>query len=165
VDAVRNASIQLQRPVILITHIPLHKPPYSCAGDLVPIYHASTVHKAMHIQTHLTHNTTRELLERLHPAMIFTGHDHEGCYYEHVHNDVRIPEHTVRVIQGSHSGYTALLEIDLHAFNETTYRVTLIPFLQTDVYLLFVYVTAAWFIVGIAFTIKLWREVTKVKRD
>jgi hypothetical protein len=73
--------------------------------------------------------------------------------------------HTVRVIQGSHSGYTALLELNLHAFGATTYHVTMIPFLHTDVYMMFVYITMAWFSGGTLLTIRVCCAVTKAKRD
>ena len=86
---------------LLLTHIPLHKPPGVCADG--PYFsHSDT---GIREQNHLSRDASRPLLEGLfgmsgnlyaapnsglgRPGLVLTGHDHDGCdVYHHIPSDV-----------------------------------------------------------------------------
>jgi hypothetical protein len=100
-------------PKIVITHIPLHKEgdTHRCNGDTAEIVRTSGGY--VREQTMLSPETTAKIVDGLKPALVFTGHDHEGCI--HRHSD-RTLELTVRSCMGDYGGHAVFLDI----FNEMT---------------------------------------------
>jgi len=103
--SLRNSKL----PVLLATHIPMHKDPSPCS-DQPRLMTNGNGHVVS--QNFLSPETTQEILTKLSPAAIFTGHDHEGCYFEHVVKEklLTIPEYTVRSMMGDFDGNAALFE-------------------------------------------------------
>ncbi|CAG8530248.1 1925_t:CDS:2 [Paraglomus occultum] len=63
-------------PLVLLTHIPLHKEAGLCVDEPLVLYDEFN-----HIieQNHFTSNATDFILTKLRPRFIFAGHDHRGC--------------------------------------------------------------------------------------
>ena len=59
-------------------------------------------------QNMLTPESTAHLLDALKPVAVFSGHDHEGCFFLH---EKSIPEYTVRSSMAEFSGNSAFFEI------------------------------------------------------
>lgn len=59
-------------------------------------------------QNMLTPEASAHLLRTLKPVAVFSGHDHEGCFYLH---DNTVPEYTVRSTMADYSGNSAFFEI------------------------------------------------------
>jgi len=100
-----------QKPLIFLDHIPFHKPEGKCAD-------APSISKDedgyIRSQNMLSSRITTELLQFA-PVLIFNGHDHNGCYYEHPLTDAPpAKEVTVRSMMGDYGGYGALLDITSH---------------------------------------------------
>ena len=98
----------ITEPMILITHIPLHKQVGCVDKPLVHVDEDGEVTR----QNHLSQATTRHLLDYVAPDIILTGHDHHGCSYNHTNSHGKhIAEFTIRSIMGDFSGTGALLEV------------------------------------------------------
>lgn len=91
-------------------HIPLYKRPGICADD--PKFEKND-YAVVTEQTMMTDVTTNTILERLKPAFIFSGHDHEGCEFTHniPNTNDTAQEYTVRSMMGDYGGVTGLFEI------------------------------------------------------
>jgi hypothetical protein len=59
-------------------------------------------------QTHLSEETSQRLLRTLRPKIVLTGHDHNGCFWNHTGG---VPEYTVRSAMGDFGGSAKLLAI------------------------------------------------------
>ncbi|KAH9978753.1 Metallo-dependent phosphatase-like protein [Lactifluus volemus] len=82
-------------PLILFSHIPLYRPPYSDCGRLrekgsIPVARGEGY------QTLLSPETSQLLLNTLRPSLIFSGDDHDYCEYTHHFLESSIPEVTVK---------------------------------------------------------------------
>lgn len=94
--------------VVYATHVPLYKPAGSCVGDTPMIQRMGGNEHAPPIeQTLVSEKKTKEVLDALSPVAIVSGHDHEGCDYQHAPN---VWEHTVRAVQAGMWGCTAVLQ-------------------------------------------------------
>lgn len=96
------------KPLILLTHIPLHKPSGSCPGD--DPYTKIGNHGFITVQNLWLENTTQWILDELQPILVFDGHDHSGCIYKH-NNTQKTLEITVRSVMGDWGGHIGYLEI------------------------------------------------------
>jgi len=122
-DYLRNVSENTGMPLIIMTHIPLHKDyqPSSVGYPSMEIpfhWNALCVEQPMtlydndgfiKVQNMLTPNSTEYILNSLKPRFVFTGHDHEGCIFLHPNN--LTVEYTLRSMMGEFGGYSALFEI------------------------------------------------------
>ncbi|KAJ1344160.1 hypothetical protein BSLG_001300 [Batrachochytrium salamandrivorans] len=79
---------------ILISHVPLYRPPHSDCGPrrvAKPITNMYGFQFQNLIQAQLTH----EILEKFKPELIISGDDHDDCVYTHVYQNVTSIEHSV----------------------------------------------------------------------
>lgn len=106
-------------PVILATHIPLHKKATARGCDPVVIRRERD--GIIKEQTHLTQESSQQILRTLRPKMIFTGHDHNGCFWNHSGG---ILEYTVRSVMGDFGGAAKLLAIKKGEKGEYKYSIT-----------------------------------------
>ncbi|KAI9785611.1 MAG: hypothetical protein M1816_000358 [Peltula sp. TS41687] len=102
-----NRVILTSKPVesrevatILLTHLPLHKETGVCVDGPLITYHDSVYGGGIKEQNHLTHESSKGILEGIfgmsgnpeapgrgqgRPGIILTGHDHQGCdVYHHL---------------------------------------------------------------------------------
>lgn len=132
--AVSQLQTQDPRPLLLLSHIPLYKPPGVCFDP--PEIHWTWGYVSS--QTHLTPVVSQWILRYLRPTWVLAGHDHEGCRTRHRlvlgpdgleerhvvtgMNDPWLPplspdtmiladtkELTIRSMMGDYGGYTGLL--------------------------------------------------------
>lgn len=96
-------------PVVLVTHIPLYKENTLPGCDKLEI---NAKYGRIKDQTHLRKETSEKLFSILHPAIIFVGHDHNGCYYELQDG---VSEYTVRSVMGDFGGNAQLFGIKKHS--------------------------------------------------
>lgn len=79
----------------------------------------------------------------LQPAMIFTGHDHFGCAYDH---SPRTHERTVAAVQGGFGGNVGVLSArrsdDVADAVELVF--TAVPFMRTTTLMVGLLASAAW---------------------
>lgn len=144
VDAAAAHAAELHIPVILLVHIPLYKPSYSCLGDAIEQIRIGAEWLGAYDQTVLTANTTQLLLERLQPVLVFSGHDHEGCVYNHSGG---IVEHTVRAAQGFYETNLAVLSIIRRERDDSYhYQVDNCPFWHTNYYCVLLALTGVWIV-------------------
>lgn len=94
-------------PVVLLTHIPLFKQAATRGCDPFVIRRRRDDGRIVE-QTHITEETSSRLLAMLRPKIVFSGHDHNGCF--HVHSG-GVEEHTVRSVMGDFGGNAALFTI------------------------------------------------------
>jgi hypothetical protein len=90
-----RAELVADTPLILFTHIPLYRPSDSNCGPfrekgIIPYARGNGY------QTLLSPETSRLLLDKLSPTVIFSGDDHDYCEYIHTSHERRIPEVTVK---------------------------------------------------------------------
>jgi len=108
-------------PLIMMTHIPLHKETFEEKNDeniFAPkrslelcaerSYTRFTSSGHIDTQNMLLPNSSQTILEEVAPTFVFTGHDHDGCIYRH--NDHTV-EYTIRSMMGGFGGYAGLFEI------------------------------------------------------
>jgi len=128
----RNLSATSQAnkmPLIMMTHIPLHKETFEEKNDeniFAPkrklelcVERSYTKYTAAgHIDTQnmLLPNSSRVILDEFAPSFVFTGHDHDGCIYRHNEHTV---EYTIRSMMGGFGGYAGLFEIRRNHGSET----------------------------------------------
>jgi len=76
------ASIGSPGPVVLFTHIPLHRPSDASCG---PLREKGTIKQGFGFgyQNLLSDGATEFLLKALQPSLIMSGDDHDYCEYEH----------------------------------------------------------------------------------
>jgi predicted phosphohydrolase len=116
-----EASKEQNMPLIMMTHIPLHKEDYSEKHyeniltsqkklELCVDRSYTTLNNAGHIdvQNMLQPESTQTILKEFNPAFVFNGHDHEGCIYRHNEQTV---EYTIRSMMGEFGGYAGMFEI------------------------------------------------------
>ena len=77
-------------PLIMLDHIPFHKPAGFCV-DSPHILYDSTGEYIAH-QNMISENMTNWLIS-FKPVIIFNGHDHNGCYYLHQREDFAAHEY------------------------------------------------------------------------
>lgn len=116
-------SKKRELPLILYTHIPLHKDSPNCVdkpmtnydrhqiflfvkfglgigiGKLILLFFFSEGYVIE--QNMLSVETSNFILNELKPVFIFTGHDHYGCKYEH---NSHTTEFTIRSMMGDFDG-------------------------------------------------------------
>jgi hypothetical protein len=70
-------------PLLMFTHIPLHKPHGMCVDspEVNRDWRGNVVSQNM-----LSEESSEWILNEIKPQFIFTGHDHEGCIYKHNEN-------------------------------------------------------------------------------
>jgi len=99
-------------------HIPLDKPGNlpGCPGDQP--YVGRQINGLIDSQTMVLPKTTQKLLDMFQPILVFSGHDHLGCTYQHRPGCI---EYTVPSIMGAYGGHVGIL--DLHNPSEgLTYK-------------------------------------------
>lgn len=71
------------KPVVLLSHIPLSRPPNANCG---PLREKGTIRKGRGVgyQNLLEEDTTEFILGTLAPAIVFSGDDHDYCNYAHI---------------------------------------------------------------------------------
>jgi len=114
-------SIERNMPLIIMTHIPLHKDTFEDKNyeniwakkrkmELCTERSYTTFNENGHInvQNMLLPESTQAILEAIQPSFVFTGHDHDGCIYRHNEKTV---EYTIRSMMGEFGGYAGMFEI------------------------------------------------------
>ncbi|KAI9783208.1 MAG: hypothetical protein M1839_004048 [Geoglossum umbratile] len=134
--------------VILLTHLPLHKPPGVCVDAPFFSFHDEPMGGGIREQNHLSEGSSRMLLEEIfrlgkkemeeRKGVVLTGHDHEGCDVYHYpssdpssssgyiwnvstkphHAHSSLREITVRSMMGSYGGNAGLLSVWFDDENE-----------------------------------------------
>jgi len=123
-DHMRNlskTSREQNMPLIMMTHIPLHKEVYEDKNyeniwtndrrlELCADRSYTTLNLDGHIdvQNMLQPESTQTILEEFKPSFVFNGHDHDGCIYRHNEQTV---EYTIRSMMGEFGGYAGMFEI------------------------------------------------------
>jgi len=167
-DHVRGLA-SAQAPVILLTHIPMHKPSGYCADGPQIIVDAQGY---VSQQNFLSEETTQVILEEISPIFVFTGHDHVGCNYIHTNN--KTTEHTVRSMMGDFSGNAGLFEIErteeVDRKIDFKYSFTVCQFVQLQFLSAYIICGILWMIslpMYLIFSKKLtcWRSKKFVKKD
>lgn len=97
---VRSLADQLQpdQPVVLLSHIPLHRPDGTWCGP--EREHRSPINAGagLNYQNLLDSDTSRWLLEKLRPEVVFSGDDHDACVIDHPIQNPTSPKSTVREV-------------------------------------------------------------------
>jgi len=169
-------------PLIMMTHIPLHKETFEGKHDIntfspkrkleLCIERSHTKYTAAgHIDTQnmLLPNSSQVILEEVAPAFVFTGHDHDGCIYRH---NERTVEYTIRSMMGGFGGYAGLFEIRRNpesAAEPFSYYFTPCSFVGTTtttvtfvVIIVYLFVVAS---VSLYFTMEPEKKVLKVEEE
>eukprot|EP01124_Arcella_intermedia_P035963 TRINITY_DN9310_c0_g1_i1.p1 TRINITY_DN9310_c0_g1~~TRINITY_DN9310_c0_g1_i1.p1 ORF type:complete len:228 (+),score=49.89 TRINITY_DN9310_c0_g1_i1:464-1147(+) len=156
---------ELEDPVILLTHLPMHKPP-GCCSDSPHIQHNWRGH--VEYQNFLSENETKFILENVCPYLIFTGHDHVGCDYLHAlpvnskRKDVflengrsveGVSEHTVRSVMGEYSGNVGLFEIRKKSSGGYEYAFSNCSFVKLQYLSVLFITTLVWICIGLLISI------------
>eukprot|EP01080_Neovahlkampfia_damariscottae_P010595 gene10595-3113_t len=68
-----------KKKLFLFTHVPLYKPKGNCVDDPTCLKKNGFVYQ----QNMLSKETSTFILEKIKPNLIISGHDHEGCTYDH----------------------------------------------------------------------------------
>jgi thiamine transporter ThiT len=139
-----ETSQNMNMPLIMMTHIPLHKESYGSENfknlyarekrlELCTdrSYTATNSNGHVEVQNMLEPSSSRAILDRFKPAFIFNGHDHDGCIYRHNENTV---EYTIRSMMGEFGGYAGLFEIRRNPPTDPqpfSYYYTPCPFVST----------------------------------
>merc|ERR1711934_888878 len=92
-------------PIVLFQHVPLHKPSGSCPGDAP--YINRTESGFIVEQTLLSEEWSEYIVHTIHPVLVFSGHDHEGCSFEHT---PYTRELTLRSMMGDYSGHAGIVQ-------------------------------------------------------
>lgn len=144
----RNISAQakeLNIPLVMMMHIPLHKEAYSSENfenvwarglkDELCTDRSYTIRNGnghINVQNMILPESTQMILQEMQPTLVFNGHDHDGCIYRHNQKTV---EYTVRSMMGGFGGYAGLFEIrrNHNPFDNTpfSYHFTPCPFVST----------------------------------
>ncbi|TRM70029.1 Metallo-dependent phosphatase-like protein [Schizophyllum amplum] len=82
-------------PRILLTHIPLHRPP---ASDCGPLRERGTIRagQGFGYENTIGADASRLLLDTIRPSFIFSGDDHDYCAYSHRYSGRTAEEITVK---------------------------------------------------------------------
>ena len=99
-------------PWILLTHIPLFKDAPQCTDDPEVVSKQGKRGKTVvETQTMLSRESSDRVLA-LRPGIIFTGHDHDGCDFNHTLPDgTVVPEFTLRSVMGDYGGHAHILDV------------------------------------------------------
>jgi len=147
-------------PLILMTHIPLHKDTFNdeknyqnlwtkerklelCAERSYTSYDSNG---HIDVQNMLLPESTNTILQNIQPSFVFNGHDHDGCIYRHNEQTV---EYTIRSMMGEFGGYAGMFEIRRNPASDSqrfSYYYTPCPFVSTTT-------TTVTFIVAIVFVL------------
>ena len=65
-----------KKPLVIVTHVPLHKESAVCVDKYATKIDANGW---VAMQNFISENATNYILDSLRPRFVFTGHDHEGC--------------------------------------------------------------------------------------
>lgn len=76
---IKQVAETAKGPVVLLTHIPLHKPEGICVDPPMIRMNSGRVLK----QNYLSVETTKMLIKTLKPKWVISGHAHDGCLLEH----------------------------------------------------------------------------------
>lgn len=72
---------------VLLTHVPLHRDPTTKPCKNPREYQAFSLTKGHQYQLALDQLVSEEIIQAVHPFVIFSGDDHDYCVVEHVIND------------------------------------------------------------------------------
>ncbi|KAL9653832.1 hypothetical protein ABK040_012893 [Willaertia magna] len=142
-ELIKNNNISID--ILLFTHIPLHKPKGVCVDGPYIKWHGNDDNKLPMEQNFLTPSTSNYILNNLRPKFIFNGHDHFGCFKEHLNNKKeKILEYTVRSILGDFGGNVALFEFKEQSDGSIEYSYKDCRFYPTQMIVGFFIVIGVW---------------------
>ena len=113
-----KAEMKDSLEILLLTHLPLHKPKGACV-DHPFIRWTEGTDKVPIEQNMLSPRVSQIILDKIKPKYIFNGHDHHGCQYKHKEGTL---EYTIRAVQGDFGGNVALFEFRENASGDIEYQ-------------------------------------------
>lgn len=72
----------VSQPRILLTHIPLYRPEGTSCGRMREAPRPIRQGTGRNYQNELDEATTRWLMDRVRPSLVYSGDDHDSCVYE-----------------------------------------------------------------------------------
>lgn len=122
-DVVKNISVDVVRPKVLLTHIPLYRPDDTYCG---PDRNSPVINQRVHhtvngnsndisYQNYVSEESSKFLLDTIKPKFILSGHDHDQCTITHQSKYGPVIEHTLGTIswqQGNLYPSFMLLSVD-----------------------------------------------------
>ncbi|XP_020202834.1 uncharacterized protein C630.12 [Cajanus cajan] len=122
-DVVKNISVDVVRPKVLLTHIPLYRPDDTyCGPDRSSPVINQRVHHTVNgnsndisYQNYVSEESSKYLLDTIKPKFILSGHDHDQCTITHQSKYGPVIEHTLGTIswqQGNLYPSFMLLSVD-----------------------------------------------------
>ncbi|KAL9109095.1 MAG: hypothetical protein Q9227_006186 [Pyrenula ochraceoflavens] len=98
--SVNPSTSSSQFPTVLLTHVPLYRPPDSDCGPLRERGKSISISSGYQYQNVLTPSISREIIDRIGPAEsvahIYSGDDHDYCDWSHTEFTGGIAETTVK---------------------------------------------------------------------
>ncbi|KAK9468179.1 Metallo-dependent phosphatase-like protein [Lipomyces arxii] len=157
-------------PLVLLTHIPLYRPPDSPCGPKREGNPSIPIAKGYQYQNVLNSDLSDEILHKLHPVAVFSGDDHDACRHVHEyaqgrHTTVEYTVKTFSIAMGV--SYPAFEMISLwNPRDGTTDRPTLQARLcmlpsQFDIFKFYFKILIVTFVVEYAAAYKAWRARKK----
>lgn len=114
-----SKTMDLEKPRILLTHVPLFRPKGSNCGSDREHGEDLSYTKGFQYQTQITPEVTNNILEAIQPTVVFSGDDHDACHVQHSYylnnRQYSADEYTVKsfsMAMGIASPGMQLLEID-----------------------------------------------------
>jgi len=164
--AAKQTSSSTKTYQLFVSHIPLYKPEGYCVDPPLVQYTNTGPDNRQVVfrQNTLTRQTSDFIVNSVKPWAVFSGHDHEGCFYNHKPMSSAtdsivtrvIPEYTLRAWLGDYGGNTLVVEIlnpePKHADEdaadnngaEPTLNVYTCPFYPTLIIMIYLASFAAW---------------------
>lgn len=99
IDHTPSAAIPAHYPTVLLTHVPLYRPPDTDCGPLRERGHALSITAGYQYQNVLTPLVSKAIVSSLDAeeiAQIYSGDDHDYCEVDHLEFTGRIKEITVK---------------------------------------------------------------------
>jgi ethanolamine phosphate phosphodiesterase len=81
---------------ILLTHIPLYRPPGTSCGPLRESNEPIKQEHGHQFQNLLTPEVSKTIIDIVRPLVVFSGDDHDYCYVQHNYGGMKFSEYTVK---------------------------------------------------------------------
>ncbi|XP_048504083.1 uncharacterized protein C630.12 isoform X2 [Beta vulgaris subsp. vulgaris] len=101
-DFVNGVSTDVrENPRVLLTHIPLYRPdetpcgPHRSSEIINQRISRSAYDQRILYQNYVTEESTKRLLDLIHPVLVLSGHDHDQCTVNHKTKYGSVKEHTL----------------------------------------------------------------------
>jgi hypothetical protein len=146
-EHLRHAA-SLDGPKILLKHIPLHKAKGRCVD--APLIRRSRLGHVQE-QNFISEQWSKWIVDELEPVVIFSGHDHHGCYVQHTSKSGKhVAEYTLRSMMGDFGGFGVMLDIKrVGDASDATFQYRLIecPFVSIKVVIVYAALCIFWSLV------------------